>query len=130
MNDANDFAEALCYCGKLIPEVFLKKNYETKWSELKMIELGLVPAALQRQASKKYKCCKCEEHLILDDIREMHCNHIYCVNCLKQLMEDSISGNKEKLKCVKCSKELDDGLLKYLDMDLHERYTSALYESS
>jgi len=130
MKDANSFAEASCYCSRPIPIEFLRKNYETKWSQLQMREIGLALPVPRPHLPKKYKCCKCEKDLILDDLREMHCYHRYCVNCLKELMEESINGNKEKLKCVICSEKLDNDVLKYVDMDLHKRYTSALSESS
>jgi len=130
MKGAKNFAEALCYCGKQISKEFLRKHYETKWSELQMIETGLAGHLQQPQKVRKFECCNCAEKLNLDDLREMMCNHRYCVECLKKLMQNSIDESKEKLKCAKCKKELDDGVLKYLDTELYEKYVSALSENS
>jgi len=136
VEDAKKFADAICYCNEEIPREFLRRNYEDKWSELQIVEVGLdsslssVRRDSQHQTVKKYNCCKCNEGYIIEDLRLMMCNHKYCAKCLKELMKNNTNKSKKRLVCLKCPTELDDEVLRDVDKNLYEKYSFALLKNA
>lgn len=56
------------------------------------------PTKIQEKEEKSGKCTICMDSEI-NNMKKLHCNHIFCTNCIASYIEDKILNGKIKIQC-------------------------------
>lgn len=110
MDQANILKDIQCNCGNSIDPDILANVDKAK--------LAKFDNDHNRKSIPQINICKrCCLKFEMDEIKQLECNHAYCIMCLKKIMRDTTVI----LNC-KCGKKMNNKMLEEIDNDLFEEY--------
>lgn len=111
MDEAIDLKDIVCNCKSRINEEILRLIDKERWGVLKRKESGIYIGP------KKFRCYKCKNEKIMDEIRRTDCGKDYCEVCLIEMMKKS----NINLKC-ECGEFFEPEMLESLNKEIYEKY--------
>ena len=140
MDKASIIRDVKCICGKTISDELMIavncKGHDKLQSISSMYPINknnnkpISPLFTMYQNPERNmiaECIKCRQSKSKEFIRKMDCDHNYCIECLINMMRQSLATTKTKLICG-CGESLNPYILQDINKGLYEKYNDMLAE--